>query len=557
MSSDVAETTGDRDERLAAILDSLVEVQRRGGEPDLVGATTRNPDLADELRELWSAALLVDMLGSQPLAASRGATFSPQPPPAFDLPRTFGDYELLEELGRGGMGIVYRAHQKSLDRTVALKMILRGPLASDADLARFRAEAEAAARLSSAAIVPVYEVGEHDSQPFFSMKCIEGETLSDLLARGPLQPRAASGLLIEVARAIHEAHLQGVLHRDLKPSNILIDLDGRPHVSDFGLAKRVTGDESLTRSGAILGTPSYMAPEQAAGSRGHLSPATDVYSLGALLYQMLTGHPPFQAASPLDVVLLVLEQDPVLPRLLNPRADTDLELIAMKCLQKPAELRYDSADALADDLQAYLDGEPVSARSGRASAVIARWFRETHHVGVLENWGVLWMWHAVVLLVLCLVTNVMHASGVDSPHSYLLLWGGGLAIWAPIFWALRHRAGPVTFVERQVAHVWGASVIASVGLFGVEWILGLPVLMLSPVLGLINGMVFAVKAGILSGEFYMHALALYLTAAGMALIQRYYAAGVLPFDFGISLFGMVSAAVFFLPGLKYYRRKMA
>lgn len=547
MNDNKCESSGD-DEKLAGLLERLTAAHGRGEEVDIAAEAAAAPALSDELRELWAAIQIADLVGDAP-AVGPGSTGTPAAT-AFELPVQFGDFELLEEIGRGGMGVVYKARQASLDRTVALKMILRGTLASAEDLARFRAEAEAAAQLSHAGIVPVYEVGQHDGHSFFSMQLIEGDTLSQRLAAGPLPPRKAAEILLRVSRAIHAAHAAGVLHRDVKPSNILIDKDGRPHVTDFGLAKRVEGQESLTRTGAVLGTPSYLAPEQAIGTRGVLGPATDVYSLGAVLYQMLTGRPPFQAATPLETVMLVVEQDVVPPRLLNPRADRDLELIALRCLQKPPELRYASAASLADDLQAYLGGDPISARSGRFSAIMARWFRETHHVSVLENWGLLWMWHAVVLLVLCLLTNLMHARSFVSPVSYLLLWGGGLAIWAPIFWAIRRRTGPVTFVERQVAHLWAASVIASVGLFAIEWILGLDVLALSPVLGLINAMVFTVKAGILSGEFYVHAAVLFVTAAIMAVLQQ---CGL---DIGITVFGVVSAGVFFVPGWKYYRRRL-
>jgi len=558
---------GNRDEKLAAILERMIEAQHRGEFVDVEAAAGDDAELVDELRQLWAACQLAEAIGSDsvrdagedrdPQNAGSSGDFAP--PASADLPRQFGDYELLEELGRGGMGVVYRARQLSLDRIVALKMVLRGQLASRDDLLRFQSEAEAAARLKSPHIVPIHDVGEYDGHAFFTMAHIEGETLSKRLAAGPLPSREAAEILLAVSRAIEVAHAKGILHRDLKPSNILIDRDGTPHVTDFGLAKRVstageTVDPSLTRTGAVLGTPSYMAPEQAAGTRGQLGPATDVYGLGALLYQMLTGRPPFQAATPLDTVLLVLEQDPVPPRLLNPRADRELELIAMRCLQKPPDLRYEGADGLSEDLSAYLAGEPIAARSGRLSAVVARLFRETHHVSVLENWGLLWIWHALALLVLCVITNAMHyrglitAEGVQNPLAYVALWGGGLAVWAPIFWLLRRRAGPVTFVERQIAHVWAGSVVGSVGLFAVEWLLGLPVLTLSPVLGLINGMTFTVKAGILTGEFYFQAVALFLTAAVMAIMQWH---GI---DLGILLFGVVSAASFFVPGLKYYRR---
>ena len=352
-------------------------------------------------------------------------------------------------------------------------------------------------------------------------------------------------MLAKVARAIHFAHLRGVLHRDLKPSNILIDPDGRPHVTDFGLAKQTSDDHGLTHSGAILGTPSYMAPEQAAGTRGQIGPASDVYSLGTILYAMLTGRPPFQAASPVDTVLMVLEQDPLPPRLVNATADRDLEMIALVALQKPPELRYPSALAMAEDLEAYLAGEPISARSGGISQVIARLFRETHHATLLRNWGLLWMWHSVVLLAICLVTNYMAWRGVVSRWPYLALWAGGLFVWAPIFWALRHRSGPVTAIERQVAHIWGASVIGSILLFFVEWVLGEPVLRLAPVLGLLSGMVFLVKAAMLNGVFYVQAIALFLTALAMAQWS----------GIGHTIFGVVSALCFFIPGWKYYQQR--
>jgi serine/threonine-protein kinase len=514
--------------------------------------TQRHPDLAAELRQLWATVMLADAMASH----ADAAPLPVNPPPAanwvatgpapFQLPCQFGDYVLLEELGRGGMGVVYQARQLSLGRPVAVKMLLRGPWASREDETRFRHEAEAAARLSHPHIVPVYQVGVHQGRSYFSMKSISGTTLAEILADGPLPGRVAAHLLSRVCRAIDYAHQQGVLHRDLKPSNILIDTEGEPHVSDFGLARRVSEASSLTKSGAVLGTPTYMAPEQAAGNRGQVGPASDVYSLGAILYQMLTARPPFQAASPVDVVLLVLEQEPLLPHVLNPQADRDLEMIALRCLQKPADLRYPTAADLADDLDAYLHDEPISARSGRFAHVVARWFRETHHAVILENWGLLWMWHSLALFVICLLTNLLYWLGNETRIHYFLLWTAGLGAWAAVFWALRRRMGPVTFVERQIAHVWAASMISIVLLFPIEFLLALPVLKLSPVLGLSSAMVFLVKAGILSGSFYLQAVALLLTAVAMATWPAY----------AHVIFGCVSATCFFVPGWKYYRRRI-
>jgi serine/threonine-protein kinase len=539
-----------RDEQLALLLEELTQQLRQGRQPDLGEMTRRYPGLADELRELWAAAQIAEEFvrpapDPQATVAQYAANGPLSPVPAPILPRKFGDYELLEEVGRGGMGVVYKARQASLARTVAIKMILRGPWASVADLARFRAEAESAARLEHAHIVPVYEVGECDGQAYFSMKYVEGRTLAQLVAEGPLPPRQAAESMIAICRAVHHAHQQGVLHRDLKPSNVLLDRDGRPHVTDFGLAKRVQGGASLTQTGAILGTPSYMAPEQAAGSRGVLSPASDVYSLGAVLYELLTGRPPFQAASPVDTILLVLEQDLVPPRLLNPNVDRELEMICVKCLQKPAELRYATAAQVADDLEAFLRSEPVSARPSGLTYYVGRLFRDTHHAPVLENWGLLWMLHSVKILVICAITVWMDRQGIASHWPYLGLWSVGLVVWGMIFWSLRKRGGPVTFIERQIAHVWAAAVAGSISLFIAEWVHGMKVLTMTPGLAVIGGMVFLIKAGMLSGVFYFAALAFFVTSVLMALFPAHQ----------LVLFALVSAACFFFPGLKYFRQR--
>jgi predicted Ser/Thr protein kinase len=295
--------------------------------------------------------------------------------PAAEPSRCFGDYELLDEIARGGMGVVYRARQRSLNRIVALKMILAGQLASDDDIQRFHTEAEAAANLDHPGIVPIYEVGVHRGQHYFSMGYVEGPSLAGRLAHGPLAPREAAQLVKSIAEAVHYAHQQGVIHRDLKPANILLDKSGRPRVTDFGLAKRVSGTSHVTTTGQILGTPSYMPPEQAIGKTDDIGPAADVYALGALLYVLLTGRPPFYAANPLDTLALVLRQEPVAPRQLNAEVPRDLETIVLKCLEKSPLRRYATAQDLADELGRYLAGEPIQARAVSRTERVWRWCR--------------------------------------------------------------------------------------------------------------------------------------------------------------------------------------
>ena len=536
-------TASDEEKRLALLLSELADRAAAGEEIEIHRIIEANPEFEDDIRELWTAMTLADAVGSDVREATTEVD-GPDITAALQLPCKIGDYELLEELGRGGMGVVYKARHLSLNRIVALKMLLRGRFASAEDQARFRAEAEAIAQLDHPHIVPVYEVGQLEGHIYFSMKYVQGRTLHELLSAGPIDQRQAALILATVAKAVDFAHRRGVLHRDLKPSNIMIDEEGVPHVNDFGLAKQLSDPGQLTRSGAVLGTPAYMSPEQAAGNRGQVGPASDVYGLGSILYHMVTGRPPFQGDSAVDVVLMVLEEDAPLARTVNPAADRDLEMIITRCLQKPSDLRYDSAASLAEDLDAWLADEPVSARKGRLSQIAALLFRETHHAVVLENWGQLWMWHSVVLFVVCLLTNVLEWQGVSNRWAFFLLWTAGLGTWAFVFWMMRQRMGPVTFVERQIAHVWAGSMISIAFLFPLEKLLGLPVLKLSPLLGVSSGVVFLVKASMLSGSFYFQAAALFVTSFAMAFTP----------DYAHLIFGVVSALCFFLPGWKYYRR---
>ena len=554
VSSRRREESGDSDheQRLAAILSEVTDAVCQGESVDIAAIYQDNPDLAEELQRLLGAVLVADTAG-----VTCHREFAELESHAIDgqnltLPTTIGDYHLIAELGRGGMGIVFRARQISLHREVAVKMILRGWLASEEEMERFQAEANATAKLEHPNIVPVYEVGNLDGRPFFSMQLVEGKTLAQHVGDGLMDPREAAKMVASVARTIAFAHRQGILHRDLKPSNILISESGTPMVTDFGLAKFATPSNasdgrdtpdpnSLTRSGMLLGTPAYMAPEQASGRRSIVGPPSDIYSLGCVLYFAITGSAPFVGKTPMEVIQLVIEQDPVPPRTLRRGLDRDLEMITIRCLQKPIDLRYDSADGLADDLEAYLADEQVSARSGHFSQVIARLFRETHHAEILNNWGTLWIWHSLVLLVACGLTWWLDYNDIQQRSIYVSVWTIGLGAWAAVFWRLRQRLGPVTFVERQIAHVWGASVIAIGLLFPLEWWLGLEVLTLSPMLGVISAMVFIIKAGMLSGAFYGQGAALLATSVAMAIVP----------DYAHLIFGIVASTCFFIPGVKY------
>src|SRR2546430_174548 len=294
-----------------------------------------------------------------------------------------GDYELVEEVGRGGQGVVFRARQKSLNRTVALKVISLGQWASTAHLKRFRGEAVAAASLDHPSIVPIYEVGEREGACYFSMKFVEGGQLDEVVKRAPISIRQAAELIAKLARTVHYAHEHGILHRDIKPGNILLDAKGEPLLTDFGLVRLVEAESTITRTREALGTPSYMAPEQAAGEQRKLSNATDVYGLGAVLYQLLTDHPPFAGGTTYETIKLLLDTEPRQPRLLNPKIDRDLSTICLKCLEKDPQRRYPSALALAEDLDRGQKHEPIRARRTGVFTHARKWVRRNPSIAAM------------------------------------------------------------------------------------------------------------------------------------------------------------------------------
>jgi WD40 repeat protein/tRNA A-37 threonylcarbamoyl transferase component Bud32 len=395
--NDVSKSPGDS---LDAIIAEYVQQVEAGNVPDREALLARHPQLAERLRAFFADYDRLDRQAAELRLSADPNRTTDAPGPEGELPRVryFGDYELLEVIARGGMGVVYKARQVSLNRVVALKMILRGELATERDVVRFRAEAEAGANLDYPHIVSIYEVGEHDGQQYYAMRYVEGTSL----ARHPRSDaRKEAGQVATIARAVYHAHQHGILHRDLKPSNILVDTAGAPLVADFGLAKRVDADHSLTESGAIVGTPRYMAPEQAAG-RKDLTVAVDVYSLGVVLYERLTGQTPFTGGTVLEVLRQARETEPPRPSSVCPGLDRDLETICLKCLEKEPAKRYASAEALQHDLERWLRGEPIRARPTPVVVRVWKWAKRRPAAAALLCTGLL---AGVAILIVLLISN--------------------------------------------------------------------------------------------------------------------------------------------------------
>jgi serine/threonine-protein kinase len=469
-----------------AVAEYLAAVES-GVTPDRAALLDHYGDVADELKQFFADHDRLSGLAQPIRALMVQAGNSPHQATGSDVTTTFdpgvdtdrasvestaaiagqriGDYEVIRELGRGGMGVVYQARHLTLNRVVALKMILGGQFACEDDVARFQAEARAAAALDHSGIVSIYEIGQCLGQPFFAMAYVEGPSLAEVLQSGPLAPPVATRLFQKIVAAVAYAHEHGVIHRDLKPANVLLEGSGvvsrgvvsgeaeghdklplpltthhsllTPKITDFGLAKRLDGESQLTVSGQLLGTPLFMSPEQAAGRIRETGPAADVYSLGAILYAMLTGRPPFVADNPVEVILQVLECDPPLPRSIRAEVPRELEWICLKCLEKKPTDRYASAAALADDLDRYLRQEPVEARVPTIGQRFRRWMRRE---SVLA-------WHVLCLGLVLLLIQAIFLVHPARDLAYHLKISGIVGLWLALSWAchlllVRQRDAP-------------------------------------------------------------------------------------------------------------------
>jgi predicted Ser/Thr protein kinase len=465
------------DAELFAVLDRYMSSLHGG---DLASRTVllqRHPSLAQWVRHLE----LLDRLA--PEGRPGDVQTADQPRRTEDAaPQPFGKYELRGEIGRGGMGVVYRAHQTDLDRPVALKMILSSRLASPDDVRRFYAEARAAGSLRHPNIVGIHEAGEVHGQHFFAMDFIEGRSLAQELARGPFDPARAAECVAAVGRAVQYLHDHNMIHRDLKPSNILLSADGTPYVTDFGLVKTYGSNSAHTQSGLIVGTIGYMSPEQAAGHAPAHSPQSDIYSLGAILFELLTGRPPFQNASPIDTLLEVIETEPPRPRQLNRSIPLALELVCLRCLEKDPRRRYPSAAALVEDLEHFLRGEPLNVTPAGLVHRVLRWARREPTLAM----------HLGAICISALIVQVKYMiSGYDWPyHLVVMLLFGSWAGVAMMCQFLLRRA-----TDNNIArYLWAAAdtYLLTVMLYIADNPLG-PLLVGYPLLIVASGLFFRVR----------------------------------------------------------------
>ena len=582
-----------RRRRVDEVIAAFLEAVDAGATPDPKVFIAQHSDIADELASFFADCDRFERLAA-PLQGARAISneqpndetipSSNQPSessnitagaPTETITRFFGDYELLEEISRGGMGVVYKARQISLNRIVALKMILAGHLASSEDVQRFRAEAEAAANLDHPGIVPIYEVGEHDGQHYFSMGYVDGHSLAARLREGPLPSRRSAMLLKQVCEAVQYAHEHDVIHRDLKPANILLEqfrdpnaksqaqdasaslengcsspspLHSRPRITDFGLAKRMKSDSNLTGTGQILGTPSYMSPEQAAGSTHKIGPVSDVYSLGAILYQLLTGRPPFQSETPLDTLSQLLDSDPLSPRLLNRDVPRDLEAICMKCLEKEPAHRYPSARDLGDDLERYLEGETIHASGINLLERMTRALRHSRHEEHFRGWGLGLMAFGLVIFLSHAAIFVLEHTWGDSWATYLLPRIVMFAALLIMLWRFRHYTVlPTKSAERLIWVVWFGYLMALGAVNAARSVFGHEQRESYAFFAVLAGFGFLIMGGHVWGGGYVVGLVFMIAAPVLAVYA----------DVAPLAFGTLWAGALLTFGLHYWRRGRA
>jgi len=465
---------GTQDRQVFALLDSYLKQLHRGQVPDTAALLARHPELAG----------LVDCLNVlERMAPPRSSAGEPHAAGGPSLPVDLGRYELLEEIGRGGMGVVYKARQKDLDRVVAVKMILASHLASEEQVRRFLAEARSAGQLHHPHITRIHEAGQMAGQPYFAMEYVAGCSLAARLCQGKVPVETGVRWLAAVARAVAHLHARGWVHRDLKPSNILLDGSGEPYVTDFGLMKILGADGQRTSTGVIVGTPGYMAPEQAVGRNEEVGPRSDVYGLGAILYEVLTGRPPFAAANPLETLVQVVEGEPTRPRRVEPGVPRELELICLRCLEKAPGQRYASAAALADDLERFLRGEVVEARPQGLGQQVRRWARR--EPALVSRLGALAVCAVVIQLNYQLSGNIGRALHLEV-MGVLAAWTLSAVIWQRLLG--KPRWG------QAVRLAWAAADVTC--LTGLLWLsegLGTPLPVGYPVLVAGSGLWFRVR----------------------------------------------------------------
>jgi serine/threonine protein kinase len=503
MAQSVNPPTSDHDQRLERAIAGYLEDVAQGKSVNTERLISEHPDIADDLRQFFDDHERIARVANSSIARNEQGDNRPDAPtcvhssdntpnrdqtisispslftsgPVNKLPGAlvgqFGDYELLHEVARGGMGVVYKARQVSLNRVVAIKMILRGNLAGREDIERFALEAKAVARLTHPQIVVIHDVGQYGDQHFYTMEFVEGRSLADLIRSGPVAPRKAAEYVEQVAKAIHFAHQNGVVHRDIKPSNVLIDESGRARVTDFGLAKHVDRGEELTLSGEILGTPAYMAPEQITNRRGEIGPACDIYGMGVLLYELMTARVPFKGRDQFDTLLQVLDCEPQSPRKINSNVPRELEMICFKCMDKDPQRRYASASELADDLAHYLAGDSISLTSPKLVDRLVRTLERSQFDREFFTWSRMLLHLAWISL----ATHVMiyFNRALDPPHPLVNLIGirvFELLGMGAVLLSMRSRWFPPRGAPaRQLLSLWLGYMIGSTALVVIAYLL--------------------------------------------------------------------------------------